>query len=172
MPPAAPVMRQRFMAWAPLAIFDRARWRGTSLFVATLVHPFREARPIARLAADQMLAHGAPAGARVARRHGIPNGPVFLQDDPEIGALRLLVAPSQSDALAGYDEPPEIFEKARELRIARRAGDGEVEREVFVDAALASRDCALHGGKCLGDALASRRRTPLRSEPGRLHLDT
>src|SRR5262249_20253380 len=58
--------------------------------IATLVLGVGEEGAIAPLAAEQVLAHGAPRGRRVAAHDGVADRPVLLQDQLQVGALASL----------------------------------------------------------------------------------
>ena len=56
----------------------------------------------------------------------------------EIGALTLRPGRRNPNALPRDDEPAEIFEKVRELRIAGRGSDRAMKREIFFDRRFAA----------------------------------
>src|ERR1043166_6876755 len=94
---------------------------------------------IALAAVRQMAVHGR---ARLSDRLGtdrLQDRQVLLLDGVQVGEP-LGRAAGDADGLARDDEAAEIFEEARELRIARRFRDAAVEREILVDGGFAALD--------------------------------
>src|SRR5260370_23815284 len=126
---------------------------------------------VAPPAAHEMGAHGAPRRRAIAAADGRVDAAMLVLDALELGLEVRRPLQADADAVPRDEEAAEEFEKARELRVARRHGDRLVEGEILVHRRLAATECRVDRIERAPDPVAARAAAaPGRGAPGP-HLD-
>ena len=82
---------------------------------------------------------------RIAAAYRLENSVMLGLDAIQVRLQILRALQPHAYALAGDEKAPEEFQKALELRIARRLGNREMELEVLADGGVAALECEVDG---------------------------